>query len=704
MDQSKRYAIKNSLFVILLGLVPCLAPFFRGLYFQLEMYAFIIYIMLIALLYLKTVEKNIPGLLEYTSLIFIIVYILTLFYAYNINQAIFESVKNISYWILFVILANTLKRRLDFMIIHWMLIASGVIICIIAFGSGFGTFEYQGAVKNHILSSTFQYHNTFGAYMLGLLFILSGQIAQADNWKKSLYTGLGYLFFISFIFSFSRGSWVIFPIIGLVAFLIYSEEGLRKVCISFIGIIIVTIFTYTHISTGILEKNQSEGWIGVIIGFFFSVGIDYVVTRFMNKYIKVKMNRIGILIGSIILAAVIFMLLVYSPLGHYIPERFWDRLTSINLKATSLMQRGVFYKDAMKIVSDHLFLGTGGGGWGTLYNQYKTYDYTSSQVHSYPIQVLVETGIIGFATLISVYFSIFFICYKIIRRKNAKNHDEAAAIMCAALGLILHSFIDFDMALGSYSLLMWSLLGSLNAMYKASQYPTKKQKSKSKKYISLTIGMFSIGILIFSAWFLIANHYLKEGAVLGENHNYEEAESMFRKAVSLKPYDAKIHLNLAKAQYMAYQTNGDRALLKAAKKSCNEAVHLMPYDSLVLRNAAKLYYSIGNMNGVLEVTDNMLKYNPIQDVTYDAAIFFYKAVSQYYLLQGDENGRRKALQAIDRTMMNINELNNKLKIKKKEIWGDDTPQYMEDLFEIKLKEDTLKIVDEEDGIAGAVAQ
>ena len=68
----------------------------------------------------------------------------------------------------------------------------------------------------------------------------------------------------------------------------------------------------------------------------------------------------------------------------YLPTNVINRIKSISLNTKSFMERYTFYKDATKIMKDNYFLGIGGDCWKYKYTEYQEYNYTSSEVHSYP--------------------------------------------------------------------------------------------------------------------------------------------------------------------------------------------------------------------------------------------------------------------------------------------------------------------------------
>ena len=65
-----------------------------------------------------------------------------------------------------------------------------------------------------------------------------------------------------------------------------------------------------------------------------------------------------------------------------------------NLSDLSASSKFIYYKDAIKIISDHPF-GLGGGGWELKYREYQTYGYQNNMVHNHFLQTAIEIGWIG---------------------------------------------------------------------------------------------------------------------------------------------------------------------------------------------------------------------------------------------------------------------------------------------------------------------
>lgn len=99
-----------------------------------------------------------------------------------------------------------------------------------------------------------------------------------------------------------------------------------------------------------------------------------------------------------------------------IPNEMIYRFKDLFAGSTSTSDRITYYFDALKIATKSIknfVIGTGGEGFNNIYEQVKTKEYSSTEVHSSFLQILVEAGIIGFS------ITVVLLVYVIIKSKNS---------------------------------------------------------------------------------------------------------------------------------------------------------------------------------------------------------------------------------------------------------------------------------------------
>lgn len=221
--------------------------------------------------------------------------------------------------------------------------------------------------------------------------------------------------------------------------------------------------------------------------------------------------------------------------------------------------RIIFIKDGFNMFKDWWLIGAGGGAWSILNFKYQSYLYWSTQTHNYPLQVLVETGLVGFIMLLLLLLSIVLSFIKLYKKSDYETHKEKVlngAIFTAVIFLFLHAVLDFDFSLSSIYLLVWVLVAVLNAdirKYFINEETVIKKKSKkknnltSKEFIGVIKNRFSRGfnaypivmivlgviVLIHPIIFYKAYSYSNKAINFYKENELDKAIEMMEKATSL---------------------------------------------------------------------------------------------------------------------------------------------------------------------------
>jgi tetratricopeptide (TPR) repeat protein len=240
-----------------------------------------------------------------------------------------------------------------------------------------------------------------------------------------------------------------------------------------------------------------------------------------------------------------------------------NRIRNIRYDRSGLT-RLIFYQDGIKIFRSYWLFGGGGGAWEYLYRQYQSYNYQSTQAHNYPLQLGIETGILGLLILlflVIILLNLYFKYYKKhneVKAEDRTNNNEAsgtlliASVAAAIAALFLHSIIDFDFSESAMLLLFWQLIAIFNSQIKtkltfAEMIPATWKTAKSKKRLNNTSGKAGIAIstlvcivlLVFASNFVKASAYAKKAYEnLGEN-KMEEAITNINEAIDKDKYNER---------------------------------------------------------------------------------------------------------------------------------------------------------------------
>lgn len=83
----------------------------------------------------------------------------------------------------------------------------------------------------------------------------------------------------------------------------------------------------------------------------------------------------------------------------FLPYDFVSKIKNINFQTQSVWERGVYIRDAFKLIKENWLFGIGGDGWHYRYGEVQDYNYVSREIHSYPVQLLLEFGIVRTSSL-----------------------------------------------------------------------------------------------------------------------------------------------------------------------------------------------------------------------------------------------------------------------------------------------------------------
>ncbi len=168
----------------------------------------------------------------------------------------------------------------------------------------------------------------------------------------------------------------------------------------------------------------------------------------------------------------------------YLPNKLVDKINSISLKDKSVWERGIYYKDAIKIIKNNPLVGQGGNSWKYYYKYIQEYNYITIEPHSYPLQLFMDYGIIAITSLISIIIIV------LLKKKN---------IYVTALFLLLtHSFMDFDMSFFYIMVLAFVLLAIIASDEKEKEKNTLIDKIVPIVLIAILLGAGIMGILQYN--------------------------------------------------------------------------------------------------------------------------------------------------------------------------------------------------------------
>ncbi len=560
------------------------AAFFQGGYFLWETYlTFLLAIPPIFLfIYLKFVrgEPFITNRSELPMFLFLLIAFVSLFFTVYFFATLTELYKVVLYVMLFYIVLNSVTKDTLFEVsIDVILLLSFALslLGLLAFfqqrfnlqGAFFMYLKDLGLMEGSNISSTLQYSNTFGAFLILPIFLSFSKLLEENAlYKKVIYIFLTLVFLVTFLLTQSRGSLITF-FIALILFLTLLRKRELKISFYYFAVVLV-----------------------VFLGVFF-IKKDFFLQNFNAFIYKVKDLLLFLKGGS----------------------------------NRSLSSRLYMIKDSLNILKDYPIFGTGSGTYQYIYTKYRSIYFFSKFPHSIFFQILDEQGIVGGIVFL---FLIGFLFVKGLKIVKSHYLPQLSGLFAGIVGVLLHALVDFDWSLMFMPMLSFFVFGLVFSKGEKTTFDfrsyikeffkkkTLVKETKIKKselvYINRTIILgisFMVLFLILLFSFLSANLDRIATSKIGRAYP-AEVISLYKNAIAFNPLDAKPHYDLAHyyTSVVMPNVNDPSSYVNDAVSEYKAAIQRCPTFFIYHYELGKLYLQIGDKNSISEFKEGIIL-NPL---------------------------------------------------------------------------------------------
>ena len=606
------------------------------------------------------------------SLLSIYIWLIPLtFWISTINAASFQLSRNMAiihmmYATFFLAGIYLSKNKLSANIVQLFITLSGYAVVIFGLANMFGNSYSKDAVMltvdGYRVTSVFQYANAYAAFLMAICLCSLYYIVYSKKWYVSLLHSLILVpVLLCFWLTLSRGALVLFPIIFLcmlpllplakqLAFSIYTAIGF----IATLPILKPVETRSTEIVTKLIESQQNNqpvptlslfngeslaGWGIVILTSVIAAvcigAIRYyafpVIERKLQTFSIRKLSRIMLPALLVIAVGVMAFLILATPLKQILPESIQNRVNNINFQQNSVLERGTFYKDSLKIIKEYPIIGTGGGGWAVLYERYQNNPYVSRQAHNFFLQYLVEVGLIGFIILTAL---LVFIYWKFIKRSFTVSEDEASShfiFYFVSLSILIHSTLDFELSYVYLGSLVFLCLGGMTSVLKVRpSWMHVKQSVSSKRFIyPAFVSTIAIIFLILSVQNVNANRaYKKAIAAASQGQPFNQVIGYVDSAIKSVPspdyYTLKTDMLMQVVSQVSDQQQ-QSSFLNLARVTIDEGRKAEPNSRILLERDYSLNMMMQKHDAALSVVEEAIGNYPWELSFYERAASLYNA-------------------------------------------------------------------------------
>lgn len=319
----KSNTIMDKVIFALISILIIGAPLFQGLFFEREilisnMVAFGIFVLF---LFNKSKKKekltmfNSPY--DYIGLLFIVAYLLPIvtFQWANLREAIDILIRYTVYYSIYLMIKDMVQVEKYKDYFTKVLILGSLIVAFIAVLGAAGYVTLDDVIMGNRLASTFQYPNTLAALMMAMFFLTTGAIHKSEKYiEKMIYGASGFVMLFTFIFTYSRGAWLLFPIFALLYLVFIPNKERISSILYFVTALIPNVLVLQPFTSqlAIDAETKPKALIVFIIGVgvfkLLYSGVIFVESKLVNKHYKLIYG----FLGAIVIGAGIFSYMAFN--------------------------------------------------------------------------------------------------------------------------------------------------------------------------------------------------------------------------------------------------------------------------------------------------------------------------------------------------------------------------------------------------------
>ena len=635
-------------------------PFSRGLFFPAEQYKALIFMTIVFLLtwfleYRNGNRQFFRNPLDYIVLALPLVYLIAAFNAVNKGPAVDEVAKNTLYFMAFwsvsrivtskewaLKIINVIYLAAVGLSLAGLLTATGLIHITDGFliGRFYSAFQYPNALASYLnaafIMGLYLWHRN-DDYSIAPLLGLNAKNFRSPAWHFNFapwaYTVFSYLICTVLVGTKSNGGLLVLLAVLALYFIFIKGSDRLRVFTHLVSIAAPAAATQWLFIKFALNNQAARAWLVVLAGLFLVLLLQYLISLVTRKGLGDSLwSRKLILVSCTAVVILAGGMFAYKYLSTH-QELVTKAMAEFRLRNAS--ERFYFYSDALKMVEERPITGWGGGGWQGAYRMYQGYLYNSNQVHSYYLQVLVETGIAGLAVVLGLWFMVLRLAHKLYRNILREYQEKllACTVLVSALAIGMHAAIDFDLSLSALTLALFSLIGIMAGLYSAPGQALEGQQKGTHKYnndndkeriknivTSSAIAITSLIVIVLCGSFATAEGNIKEAASALKKGDVRSVEALLVSASKDNPFKPEYAAQLA--SFYAQRGNLDSAHNYAEKAVSLNKLH--PTGYLLL---SSVYASMNRPEDAVASAEKAVQLAPF-DITN------YNMLSQAYFLTG----------------------------------------------------------------------
>lgn len=183
----------------------------------------------------------------------------------------------------------------------------------------------------------------------------------------------------------------------------------------------------------------------------------------------------------------------------YLPNSIMRLVKTLRFNNISITERLSMYKSGFELFWVHPLIGNGARTFENLFQKVREYNYTTMEIHSFYMDILIDYGLIG----ILVFMTIIIITIFNYRKGENKDNIINLAIFFGWMLVVIHTAFDFDLAYMLTLSNFYIMIAIIN-----NQNKEMKKNTNIVEYIVLFIMIIIFGLNIYK---IIGESLYKKG-------------------------------------------------------------------------------------------------------------------------------------------------------------------------------------------------
>lgn len=430
----------------------------------------------------------------------------------------------------------------------------------------------------------------------------------------------------SVVLTMSRTVWILTGM--LFIYWILREKGERLFAILLCAI-----------TTGVMMLLYLKWsiWGSLLVGVFIIWTAEYAKEKYF-KFNSISSMRKVVLFG-------IPSIFILSLLLIFRPQYLVQRLRTLNLNASELQERLVYYTDALNMIKDFPIFGMGPGGWSSMQYQYQTALYATKYVHNVFYQVVLDYGLAGLSIFV---LQIGIVVYCIVKLwKNEGENEKSKRMIESAifyvLTMFLHSLLEIHFEFPFFIMLLWLQIAYISV---GSNFGIFAFNLKAHPILKNSMMTILLIFMLLHIPLLISKSYFTKGINAYKNYEFQMAKENFEITAKWFPISSSAYNMMGEcSKQIALQYNSKQNI-DYGIQAYEKARQYDRYNPRYPAGIAFLSERSGNAKRSVEEYEKLLRLQPLVIEYYEAYAkgAFIEAEKQYGM--GNFEMAKKHFQAI----------------------------------------------------------